>query len=67
MSVLVRSAPAGPTTTEQYDETIRRLEEGGDFPPPDIARTNARDPRQATATATGINRYSAKKSAQTRR
>jgi hypothetical protein len=33
MSVLVRFAPRGPTTTEQYDETIRRLEEGGDFPP----------------------------------
>jgi hypothetical protein len=33
MSVLVRFAPAGPTTTDQYDETIRRLEEGGDFPP----------------------------------
>jgi hypothetical protein len=33
MSVLVRFAPAGPTTTEQYDETIRRLEGAGDFPP----------------------------------
>ena len=33
MSVLVRFAPPGATTTEQYDETIRRLEEAGDFPP----------------------------------
>jgi hypothetical protein len=33
MSVLVRFAPAGATTTEQYDETIRRLEGAGDFPP----------------------------------
>ena len=32
MSVLIRFAPASVTTTEQYDETIRRLE-GGDFPP----------------------------------
>jgi hypothetical protein len=33
MSVLVRFAPASTTTTEQYDETIRRLQDGGDFPP----------------------------------
>jgi hypothetical protein len=33
MSVLIRFAPASKTTTEQYDETVRRLEEGGDFPP----------------------------------
>ncbi len=33
MSVLVRFAPESVTTTDQYDETIRRLEEGGDFPP----------------------------------
>ena len=33
MSVLVRFTPAGATTTEQYDETIRRLQEAGDFPP----------------------------------
>ena len=33
MSVLIRFAPTSPTTTEQYDETIRRLEEAGDFPP----------------------------------
>ncbi|MGH9032827.1 MAG: hypothetical protein ACRDY4_00505 [Acidimicrobiia bacterium] len=33
MSVLVRFAPASPTTTEQYDETIRRLQDAGDFPP----------------------------------
>jgi hypothetical protein len=32
MSVLVRFAP--PTaTTEQYDESIRRLQDAGDFPP----------------------------------
>jgi hypothetical protein len=33
MSVLIRFAPTSPTTTEQYDDTIRRLEEAGDFPP----------------------------------
>ena len=33
MSVLIRFAPTSVTTTEQYDETIRRLQEGGDFPP----------------------------------
>ena len=33
MSVLIRFTPVSPTTTEQYDETIRRLEESGDFPP----------------------------------
>ena len=34
MSILVRFAPAGDVTTEQYDETISRLEsDGGDFPP----------------------------------
>ena len=33
MSVLVRFAPASTTTTEQYDESIRRLQAGGDFPP----------------------------------
>jgi hypothetical protein len=32
MSVLVRFAPQS-ATVEQYDETIRRLEETGDFPP----------------------------------
>ena len=32
MSVLIRFTPAS-VTTEQYDETIRRLQEGGDFPP----------------------------------
>jgi hypothetical protein len=34
MSVLVRFTPVSATTTEQYDETIRRLEAAGDFPPP---------------------------------
>jgi hypothetical protein len=33
MSVLIRFAPASQTTTEQYDETIRRLQDAGDFPP----------------------------------
>jgi hypothetical protein len=33
LSILVRFEPASATTTEQYDETIRRLEQGGDFPP----------------------------------
>ena len=33
MSVLVRFAPTGTTTTDTYDETIRRLEAMGDFPP----------------------------------
>ena len=32
MSILVRFAPASGTI-EQYDETVRLLEEGGDFPP----------------------------------
>jgi hypothetical protein len=33
MSILVRFAPSSPVTTNQYDATIRQLEEGGDFPP----------------------------------
>ena len=33
MSVLIRFTPTSATTTEQYDETIRRLEGAGDFPP----------------------------------
>ena len=33
MSIVVRFTPEGATTTEQYDETIRRLEDAGDFPP----------------------------------
>jgi hypothetical protein len=32
VSVLVRFAPAS-LTAEQYDESVRRLEEAGDFPP----------------------------------
>ena len=32
MSVLIRFAPAS-LTAEQYDESIRRLEEAGTFPP----------------------------------
>jgi hypothetical protein len=33
MSFLARFAPSSQTSTEQYDETIRRLQEAGDFPP----------------------------------
>jgi hypothetical protein len=33
MSMLVRFAPPGATSTEQYDETIKQLEAQGDFPP----------------------------------
>lgn len=33
MSMLVRFTPASSTTMEQYDETIRRLESSGEFPP----------------------------------
>ncbi len=33
MSVLIRFAPPGTTTTEQYDELIRRLQDAGHFPP----------------------------------
>ena len=32
MSVLIRFAPQG-LTAEKYDESIRKLEESGDFPP----------------------------------
>jgi len=32
MSVLIRFAPAS-LTAQQYDESIRRLREAGDFPP----------------------------------
>ena len=32
MSVLIRFAPAS-LTAQQYDESIRRLQEAGDFPP----------------------------------
>lgn len=33
MSILIRFSPTSQTTTEQYDETIRRLQEAGQFPP----------------------------------
>ena len=33
MSVLVRFEPSSQVTTEQYDETLRRLEDSGDWPP----------------------------------
>ena len=32
MSIVVRYAPVPSTTTEQYDEVVRRLEESGEFP-----------------------------------
>jgi hypothetical protein len=32
-SILARFTPAPGVTTEQYDETIRRLEQSGDWPP----------------------------------
>jgi hypothetical protein len=33
VSILIRFAPSGPTSTEQYDETVRRLEGEGNWPP----------------------------------
>lgn len=33
MSILVRFTGTPTVTTEQYDETMRRLQESGDFPP----------------------------------
>ena len=33
MSILVRYTPASGATTEKYDESIRRLEQSGEFPP----------------------------------
>jgi hypothetical protein len=33
MSMLARFTPASSVTTDQYDESIRRLEQVGDFPP----------------------------------
>ncbi len=33
MSIVVRFAPDSPTTTEQYDEALRLLEEKGLLPP----------------------------------
>lgn len=33
MSILIRFTPESSTTTEQYDETIRRLEGEGNWPP----------------------------------
>jgi hypothetical protein len=32
MSILVRYAPVPSTTTDQYDEVVRRLEESGKLP-----------------------------------
>jgi hypothetical protein len=33
MSMLARFSPASPTTTDQYDESMRRLEAEGNWPP----------------------------------
>ena len=33
MSILVRFEPASQVSTDKYDETVRRLEDEGDFPP----------------------------------
>ena len=33
MSILVRFEPASQVSTDQYDETIHKLEDQGDFPP----------------------------------
>jgi hypothetical protein len=33
MSVLIRFAPTSATTTQQYDETIRKLQDEGSWPP----------------------------------
>ena len=40
MSIVVRFQPAG-LTTEQYDESIKRLEEAGEFPPDGSSTTSA--------------------------
>ena len=32
MSILVRYAPVPSTTTDEYDEVVRRLEESGELP-----------------------------------
>jgi hypothetical protein len=36
MSILCRFAPASSADLGQYDETVRRLHEAGDFPPPGL-------------------------------
>ena len=33
MSILARFTNTSPTTTEQYDDAIKRLQSAGDFPP----------------------------------
>jgi hypothetical protein len=33
VSILVRFTNTTPTTTEQYDDAVRRLQQVGDFPP----------------------------------
>jgi hypothetical protein len=33
MSIVVRFTPASSATTDQYDETLRRLQSSGEWPP----------------------------------
>jgi hypothetical protein len=33
VSILVRFTNTSPTTTEQYDQSVQRLQQVGDFPP----------------------------------
>jgi hypothetical protein len=33
MSILARFTNTSPTTTEQYDDAVKRLQDVGDFPP----------------------------------
>jgi hypothetical protein len=33
MSILARFTNTSPTTTEQYDDAVKRLQDAGDFPP----------------------------------
>jgi hypothetical protein len=44
MSILARFTPASAVTIQQYDETIRRLQESGDFPPDGLEYHVAFDP-----------------------
>jgi hypothetical protein len=37
VSILIRFAPTATVTTEQYDESVRRLQEAGNFPPEGMA------------------------------
>ncbi len=40
MSIVVRYAPVPSTTTEQYDEVVRRLEESGELPATGLITTS---------------------------